>query len=223
MNENLRENLKRLMRLHGKLNLSELARETQIPQPTLHHIVSGSTKNPRRIQLEKLADYFSVSIKELLGVEPLTSMLPQKLQEELNLNMIPVITWEDLRCWNHTSQNKMQRRYVVANDKTSKNAFAIELQRSLHPVQLFPKGCVVIFDPEKEPNDRDFVLVYFKELDRVILVQMQIRKGHTYLKRFDDAGYADKLIPLRKYHSDQVMATVVESRIRFPESSEVTH
>jgi len=223
MNENLRDTLKRLMRLHGKLNLSELARETQIPQPTLHHIVSGSTKNPRRMQLEKLADYFSVSIKELLGIEPLTSMLPEKLQEELNLNMIPLITWSDLRYWSHSTPNNMRKRYIVANDETSKNAFAIELERNFKPNQLFPKSSIVIFDPEKDPKDRDFVLVYFKELDRVILVQMQIKKGHTYLKRFDDAEFADRLIPLRKYHNDQVMATVVESRIRFPEDFEISH
>lgn len=55
-------NLSRLMRLDPAINgnENELARATNVPQPTIHRILTGESGNPRRPTLEKLAAYFGI-------------------------------------------------------------------------------------------------------------------------------------------------------------------
>lgn len=50
-------------------NLSEgdVSRGTKIPQPTIHRIVTGESRDPRRSNLEKIARFFGRPIEDLYG------------------------------------------------------------------------------------------------------------------------------------------------------------
>lgn len=211
-NTKLRDNLKRLMKLHGKLNLSELARDASIPQPTLHHILSGSTKTPRRTQLEKLANCFSVSIKQLLGLEPMTNIFPAAVREEFNLNLIPLISWADVRKWPHIICESAGPKYIISNDLTSKRAFALTIEES-HAIPVFQKGSIVIFDPELDPQNNDFVLVEFEQDRSLKLVRMHAEGNAVYLNCYDAPESHTGLVPLNNYEN-RILATAVESRVR---------
>src|SRR5579863_6988609 len=63
--ENLTDNLRHLMQLKD-ISEAALARKTAIPQPTLHKILAGKTNDPRASTLKALADFFEISIDELL-------------------------------------------------------------------------------------------------------------------------------------------------------------
>ena len=95
----LSNNLEKLMQIHGNISVSDLARSTHLPQPTLHHILSGDTKNPRKKALETLAEFFSVSKEQLLGNEPLPHIIPEIIKENLRLRTIPIIQWDMLKKW----------------------------------------------------------------------------------------------------------------------------
>jgi phage repressor protein C with HTH and peptisase S24 domain len=43
----------------------ELQRETGVPQPTIHRIITGESNDPRTKTLQPLADYFGVSVADL--------------------------------------------------------------------------------------------------------------------------------------------------------------
>lgn len=60
----LSENLADLMNKHG-LNATTLARATGVPQPTIHRILRGATKDPHTDTVKPLADLFGVSIDAL--------------------------------------------------------------------------------------------------------------------------------------------------------------
>lgn len=60
----LSENLAVLMDKQG-LNATKLAQETGVPQPTIHRILKGVSKDPRTDTVKPLADYFGVSIDAL--------------------------------------------------------------------------------------------------------------------------------------------------------------
>lgn len=77
----LSKNLRYLMDIKY-LSEIDLARLAKIPQPTIHHILSGFTKKPRRKTLETIANALSVSINELIGLEKLPT---QKSSFEENL------------------------------------------------------------------------------------------------------------------------------------------
>src|SRR3990167_10291109 len=93
------DNVQQLLKLHGDLSLSDLARETQIPQPTLHHIIEGKTKKPRRQALEALANFFSISIAQLTGAIPLSPTIPDAIKDTLKISTVPLIDWGSAKDW----------------------------------------------------------------------------------------------------------------------------
>ena len=62
-------NIKRLMMAKG-LNEAKLAKRTNIPQPTLHKILSGKTEDPRVSTLKLLAEFFNVSLVAIIYTPP---------------------------------------------------------------------------------------------------------------------------------------------------------
>lgn len=60
----LRENLQALMEKHGE-NSHSLSGKVHVPQPTIFRILDGTSADPRRATVAKLAKYFGVSVEEL--------------------------------------------------------------------------------------------------------------------------------------------------------------
>lgn len=48
-----------------KVSENELARATNVKQPTIHRIITGESRDPRRANLEKLARYFGRDVEDL--------------------------------------------------------------------------------------------------------------------------------------------------------------
>jgi len=61
----LAQNVKFLMERH-RTNPNAVAAVTRIPQPTIHRILTGETKDPRGRTLQLLASHFGVTMSELL-------------------------------------------------------------------------------------------------------------------------------------------------------------
>jgi len=66
MNRNTPEILKELM-AELALTEGELSRRSDVPQPTIHRIMNGHTKDPRRSNIVKLAAALNVTSAYLLG------------------------------------------------------------------------------------------------------------------------------------------------------------
>jgi hypothetical protein len=50
---------------------NRLADETTVPQPTIHRILVGESKDPKSSTVKKLADYWGLTVAQLRGEEPL--------------------------------------------------------------------------------------------------------------------------------------------------------
>src|SRR3989338_4542890 len=85
----LTEQLQQLIATQG-LNEADLARKTNIPQPTLHKILAGKTADPRASTLKILADYFNISVDQLISGTSLHQRLA--LTETQS---VPIISWQD--------------------------------------------------------------------------------------------------------------------------------
>lgn len=165
---------------------AELARKTNIPQPTLHRILSGSTKSPRGESLLPLANFFCITINQLIGDEQLPK---ERIPGTFNPNVhgwttIPVISWEQAIQWPKLrSQLKKQTwgNWVSTDAIIGPNAFALIVQNDAMAPQ-FPEGCVLIFDPGYEPQNRDFACILLKS-QKVASFKQLFTDGHdTYLK-----------------------------------------
>ncbi|MBB4722721.1 LexA family transcriptional regulator [Xanthomonas euvesicatoria] len=60
----LSENLRHLMGVES-LSENQLSRNTGVPQPTIHRVLSGRVSDPRDGTLRPLAEYFGLSVEEL--------------------------------------------------------------------------------------------------------------------------------------------------------------
>jgi SOS-response transcriptional repressor LexA len=208
----LSNNLQQLMRIHGNISVSELARLTGIPQPTIHHILSGSTRNPRKKALEELSRYFSVSINELTGQEPLPAVIPDAVKENLQISTIPVIEWASLKKWPSEVIKTQDSQEILIDKKIDKNSFALVMpDASMEP--LFQQNSLLIFDSGKTPKDRDFVIVYLSKEEIVAFNRLFIENNTFYLRQ----GLEDGSLKLTKLDkpNDRILGTLIEARIQY--------
>lgn len=130
MNCALHKNIAYLMKVHGNLSVSELARVTQVPQPTLHHILSGATKNPRNKALQAIAQFFNVSVAQLCGQEEMSSTgLSEYTKTHLGLSSIPVIDWESVKAWPHAFSQEHLNNEILLDAPLSAHSFALVLKK----------------------------------------------------------------------------------------------
>jgi transcriptional regulator with XRE-family HTH domain len=70
--ENLSTVLTRLMAEKG-ISSAELARNTGVTQSVVYRLMTGGTENPQVLTLKPIADFFKVSLEQLLGFAPLNN------------------------------------------------------------------------------------------------------------------------------------------------------
>src|SRR3990167_958328 len=70
--ENLSNILSHLMSEKG-IKSAELARKTGVGQPVVYRLMTGATENPQILTLKPIADFFGVSLDQLIGLSPLNN------------------------------------------------------------------------------------------------------------------------------------------------------
>lgn len=155
--------------MHEKqVRTAELARLTGISQPALHRIVEGETTKPTLSTLKILADYFGISVKQLAGHDAIP-WLPIQLK-------VPILEYSDLlKSSCARKDNLISREVLYLETPLNSNAFAIKMpDSSMEP--NFPKGCILVFDPDKIFHTRSFVLIHLKHPNSIIFRQLFIEE-----------------------------------------------
>lgn len=211
--KNISEILQELIKSHkSRLSISELSRQTKIPQPTLSHILKGTTKNPRNEVLNSLAQFFSISVPQLMGELPLNQSIPQSLKESLKISTIPIIDWNDLKNWHTNYSSFIPAKEIILDNQIDKKSFALKVTDfALEP--LFPKNSLLIFDGGRNIQDREFAVIYFSKTDKLAFNRIFIEKNDVYLKQ-DQADGNAQLIKL-DLNYDKIMGILVESRMKY--------
>ncbi len=198
----------------------DLARKLNIPQPTIHRLVTGKSSRPYRSSLEPIANYFEISIDQLVGEEPFatedaSSAASNALaNSHLNVKMIPILKWQNASNLSSTTtpSNPVTDEtptLVVAPD-THESAFSLIMHdTSMEP--LFPRGTTLIFDPTHRPKDRSYVLIKLHEHKTPVFRQLLIDMDHQYLKPLNPDLSIFKMRLLGK--KDKILASLVESRM----------
>jgi SOS-response transcriptional repressor LexA len=208
----IHDNLRYLLKLHDELTISELARQTQIPQPTLHHLLNGTTKRPRRRVLERLATFFSISIPQLTGLIPLNQSITDSIKRSLKLSTIPIINWGMVANWPEVDKTSKDLTQIILDRQVGADSFALVAKdSSMEP--LFPENSILIFDPTKTPKDRDFIVVWILEKNKVLFNRLYMENQELFIKQ-DKASDNMNLIKLRP-DIDRIIGTLIEVRLKF--------
>jgi transcriptional regulator with XRE-family HTH domain len=199
--------LKKLL-FERNMKASDLAREVNLPSPTIHRLVTGKSSRPYMSSLEPIADYFSVSIDQLLGEEDIHTK--SDLSASQLICTLPLIPWEGLD--NIGLGNESIFEQIPYIGSVSKRAFAtVLIDTSMEPI--FNRGNVLIFEPALLPKDRSYVLVRLAGKQGFIFRQLLMDADHKYLKPLNPDLKVFKMRLLGV--EDSVVAVLVEARQLF--------
>jgi len=192
---------------------SELARRTGIVQPLINQIVNGKNINPKLATIKPIANYFSVSISQLIGEDP----LPTSLQMETLRNKqktwfeVPLLTWEKD---NFHPQVKLDTSiaFTLTDLCISDSAFAVEMHgSSMEP--LIPSKMTIIIEPNRNPVDRDLVFAYLAKPNLLLCRQILIDADDKYLQTINP-NFVDAT--LHKLNAkDKILGVVVQAKKNF--------
>lgn len=169
---------------------SELARETDIPRATINHLISGRTLDPRASTLTAIAQYFGITVDQLLGKQPLYGSAAQSAV--FDGCFLPILHWEEMH---HNGENTPQ-----------KEKFAVHLKGDAMWPQ-FQEDALLIIDPKKKAKNRDFVIAYIKKNEETLFRQLLIDSKCHCLKAMNNLFPSIILQP-----SDNIMGVIIETR-----------
>ncbi|MEO8400560.1 MAG: helix-turn-helix transcriptional regulator [Gammaproteobacteria bacterium] len=90
---NLSSVLSYLMSVKG-IKCAELGRKTGVGQPVVYRLMTGVTENPQVLTIKPIAEYFGVSLDQLLGITPLNNqaVIDSALLHSLNSKLTTIKT-----------------------------------------------------------------------------------------------------------------------------------
>ena len=176
----LANNLHRLMS-DARLSASELGRRLKIPAATIKKLRTGENVNPTISTLLPVANYFGVTISQLVGDQPLSKSALEfstscKGQE---LTMLPLISWEQSILWN-IDQKINSQTHVLAEQKPSENSFALVVEAN--DSNIFEEGGVLLVDKNKDYKHGDYILVHKSGQSRPSVKRVLIEDGVKYMQ-----------------------------------------
>lgn len=200
-------NLKQLLTL-AKLSENELSRRTGVPQQVINRILSGKNLNPKIATLMPLADYFSISISQLLG--DIESIGDIKLSiHHSGWIELPLIKWSIIGTKPIIQLISDANKKIVIDIHNQGTLFATKMvDDSMEP--KFSQDTLLIFDSQKQVSDKDFALIYSAQDQEHVLRQIFIKKADAYQKCFNPQHAHYKLTPLQP--GSEYLGVLIQSR-----------
>jgi transcriptional regulator with XRE-family HTH domain len=164
----LNENLSRLME-QNHISLSVLHRNTGIAIPTIKRLQSDPSTNPTVTTLIPIANFFGVTISQLIDNAPLLS---QKNDEnKINWLKVPMIGW-DLK--------NEPTAFIYTDINAGNHPYALTVEED--DWLTISKDSILIINPDIQPGHRDFAIVHKIGHGSPTLKQVIIDQDKTYLK-----------------------------------------
>jgi len=169
-----------LSRVLGKLMLEhnvdgvQLSKHTGIPTTTINRLRNADPNtNPTLLTLLPLAQFFSITLSQLIGEEPLSDIETNK-----KITRLPILSWEEALIWPRVTEQTTSS--IVTDHNYSKNAFALIATEDYS--EKIEKGTILLIDPLATPLHFDYVLTFKQEQEFPSLKQFIIEDGMQYLR-----------------------------------------
>lgn len=199
--------LNNLLIKHG-ITEAELSRRIDVPRATINRLVSGRTPDPRASTLETIADYFKISVDQLLGKQPIFYSPSENISAPVGTKL-PIIDWSNIRNWKETIKElKTQHNndWILVDSSIEKGLFAFKITgESMWP--NLQDNSIVIIDPERKAKNKDFVVAHIKAMDDVVVRQLIIEGKYNFLKA------SNPIFPIIQIEdSDDIIGVIVQTR-----------
>lgn len=156
---------------NSRLSECELSRRINITVATLNKIKTGIMSNPTAKTLERIAQYFGVTIDQLMGRSPLETYFSN------NLCCLPFISISDLSSMQDFStdfsHHKEWKRVEVNDEVKSHHIFATTTTgEAMYP--LLDDQTIIIVDKDYPVHNKTLVLVHLHNSSEVIIRKLLI-------------------------------------------------
>lgn len=198
---NIANNLKKLVTL-ANISEHELSRRTNIKQPIINRLLSGKNTNPKLLTLKPLADYFMLTVSQLIGEEEIGNVWKGfTSKNHKGWSEIPLLNSNKLELTSTQTTSKT----VIAECPISNNTFAYYVDdQSMEP--LFPFKSLAIIEPDLEPTDGDHILVKTED-NTFVLRNFLLRSGIKYVNPINSKfGSIRQLLK-----EEEILGTVVRN------------
>ncbi len=170
--------LKKLISSFDNISGAELAKRCGVPVSTINRILAGTVVDPKVSTLKPLADYFGITVDQLLGY----ASLPEKF-DRYTQNLKPTMALPVLGLKNFESLNqKAQKWFTWVSDKPGHDdTFALKVDTAeFEPI--FAKDSILIIEPAMlPPQDEDYVAIVFENNDIISIRKYKIDGTESYL------------------------------------------
>ncbi|MDO8954596.1 MAG: S24 family peptidase [Gammaproteobacteria bacterium] len=189
----------------NRINESELSRRTNIPRATINRIASGKSPSPRTDTLKLIAQYFDVTVDQLIGTTPINKESDATTQ----VNYLPIFEMEKCGEILNSAYDSIDNGKILGAWTDADSKFATKLSGdSMWP--QFQEGTTLILDSRNSQKNRDYVLAYLSEQKQVIFRQLLLDGKFQYLKALNPIFPTVEL-----KQNDKILGVLVETRCSF--------
>ncbi len=184
------KNIRQLMAC-AKMSEADLCRGVNLPQTTVNRLLSGHTTDPRISTLVAIAQFFEVSLEQLLGFE---SIIPNNLGVSTRGCILPIISWGNLHTWlYHASEitNELHR-WIKTERSFNEHSFVISAPASCH--HIFGENGLLLMNRFAPSEFKDGHIVLLEENNEFYLRKVLKEGTRWYSKRLF-APYEINLLP----------------------------
>lgn len=196
---------------------AQLARETGVPASTISRMRINAKANPTASTLRPISKFFSISISQLLGDEPLPKDRLPGTHNPTNYTSarMPIIEWHLVMDWINSHCDNIKEKlttWISTEKEIGLNAFALIIPSDSFGL-AFRKGSTIIIDPDQSPKDGDLVLVR-NEKELILLKQFLVDGYEQYLRSVNPE--IKGIIPLPEAY--KIIGIIIETRFSLQEN-----
>lgn len=176
----LAKNLEFLLK-KKQLSPTQLSAASGVDKPIISRILSGKTTNPQVDTLKPIAEFFDITIDQLIGSKEVDTDRQHGVVVSISRLLVPLIEWKHIAYWMDIKESYSPSKTVDARVTSSPDSFALVISNALYEPH-FTRNSIIIVDPSTAPKDRDYILTRNKSSDSITIAQLVIDNDKTFVK-----------------------------------------
>jgi transcriptional regulator with XRE-family HTH domain len=199
----LAENLKTLL-TRKNISVTELARQTRLPQPVIHRLVNGNTPNPTVFTLSSIAKFFSITINQLME----GNFNSHKIINDITDNTIN----NNVNILNSLVEWKMLNKLIKPKSKIHDGLYMLSMKDYKYEITdpVFSKNTVITVNLNLSPVDNDYVLICKKSSAYPYIAQYINDKKDIFIKPLNQHFNARHLLK-----DEKIIGTIINASTDF--------
>ena len=188
---------------------AELSRRIGVKPQAIHYLCTGNSKKSSFTY--EIADALKINSLWLGSGDGLMQSEASPNEELVSSQKrTPILDWKQVKQLVGDEASNIlvsAKEWLLTSSNIGENGFAFRLHdRSIYP--RFDQETVIIVNSNKEPKNKDFVVVYLNEVDDIVFRQYHVENNIVLLKPINVAMY--KVI--KKEKDDVILGVMVEAR-----------